>query len=196
MEAEIRAEFPDRPPRADATTGAARPEAAAALKERIRAEAKRLGFDAIGFARAEAHPDGRRLLAWLAEGRHGTMSWMARDPSRRADPVAVLASARTVISVALGYYRGGWPEGADPGPLRGRIARYAWGRDYHKRVRKRLLALTRAIRSLSPSARVVPYVDTGPVLDRAWAETHPTLLLTPAGVGASDTTCTDETCAI
>ena len=170
MEAEIRVEFPDRPPRADATTGVARPEAAAALAERIRAEARRLGFDAIGFARAEAHPDGRRLLAWLAEGRHGTMGWMARDPSRRADPGAVLASARTVISVALGYYQGGWPEGADPAPPRGRIARYAWGRDYHKRVRKRLLALTRAIRVLSPGARIVPYADTGPVLDRAWAE--------------------------
>ena len=169
MEAEIRVGFRDRPPRRDATTGAAPPEAAATLAEGIRAEATRLGFDAIGFARAEAHPDGRRLLAWLAEGRHGTMGWMARDPSRRADPVAVLASARTVISVAAGYYQGDWPEAADPAP-RGRIARYAWGRDYHKRVRKRLIRLARAIRSLSPSARVVPYVDTGPVLDRAWAE--------------------------
>jgi len=170
LEAEIRVGFPVRPPRGDATTGAARPEAAAALAERIRAEAARLGFDAIGFARAEAHPDGRRLLAWLAEGRHGTMRWMARDTARRIDPSAVLARARTVISVALGYYRGGWPGGADKGPPRGRIARYAWGRDYHKRVRKRLLALTRAIRILAPSARIVPYVDTGPMLDRAWAE--------------------------
>jgi epoxyqueuosine reductase len=170
LEAEIRVGFPDRPPRADATTGVARPEAAAALAERIRAEARRLGFDAIGFARAEAHPDGRRLLAWLAEGRHGTMAWMARDPARRADPGAILARARTVISVALGYYRGGWTEEADQAPPRGRIARYAWGRDYHKRVRKRLLALTRAIRALSPAARIVPYADTGPVLDRAWAE--------------------------
>jgi epoxyqueuosine reductase len=169
LEAEIQVGFPDRPPRGDATTGAA-PFADAALAGRIRAEARRLGFDAIGFARAEAHPDGQRLLAWLGEGRHGTMRWMARDPVRRADPRAVLTAARTVISVAIGYYQGDWPGAAGRTPLRGRIARYAWGRDYHKRIRKRLLALIQAIRAVSPSARVIPYVDTGPVLDRAWAE--------------------------
>ncbi len=169
MEAEIRVEFPDRPPRADATTGAAEPKAAPTLADRIRAEAERLGFDAIGFARAKAHPDRRRLLAWLAEGRHGTMDWMARNPARRSDPGAILREARTVISVALGYYRGDWPNAGDPAPLSGRIARYAWGRDYHKRVRKRLLSLTRAIRAMEPTARIAPYIDTGPVLDRAWA---------------------------
>jgi epoxyqueuosine reductase len=97
---------------------------------------------------------------------------MERDPSRRADPATVLPGARTVISVALGYYRGGWPEsGAAPdAPARGRIARYAWGRDYHKRVRKKLLRLADAIRALAPVCRVLAYVDTGPVLDRAWAE--------------------------
>ena len=145
------------------------PKAAPTLADRIRAEAKRLGFDAIGFARAEAHPDRRRLLAWLAEGRHGTMSWMARSPARRSDPGAILREARTVISVALGYYRGDWPDAGDPAPPLGRIARYAWGRDYHKRVRKRLLSLTRAIRAMEPTARIAPYSDTGPVLDRAWA---------------------------
>jgi epoxyqueuosine reductase len=95
---------------------------------------------------------------------------MARDPARRSDPNAVLRPARTVISVAIGYYQGDWPEPADATIPRARIARYAWGRDYHKRVRRRLLALTRAIRAMEPAARVVPYVDTGPVLDRAWAE--------------------------
>ena len=138
------------------------------------------------------------------------MRWMERDPSRRADPATVLPGARTVISVALGYYRGGWPgpaslaaadaalsggaagaalsgaaaadaapsaAAADAGalaasdaPARGRIARYAWGRDYHKRVRKKLLRLADAVRALAPACRVLAYVDTGPVLDRAWAE--------------------------
>jgi epoxyqueuosine reductase len=130
-----------------------------------------LGFDAIGFARAGAHPDGARLQAWLEAGRHGTMRWMARDPGRRADPTAVLAEARTVISLAIGYYRGGAPEAsAAAEPPRGVIARYAWGRDYHKVIRKRLLALAAAIRDLEPAPRFLAYVDTGPVLDRAWAE--------------------------
>ena len=172
---ETRAGVQAHPPQADATTGAAR-------KERVRARARELGFDAVGFARAEAHPDGARLRAWLEAGRHGTMRWMARDPDRRSDPRAVLAEARTVISLAMGYYRGGWPVPRGPagpagGPAgeadfspRGLVARYAWGRDYHKLIRKRLIALGRSIRSLAPPPRFLAYVDTGPVLDRAWAE--------------------------
>ena len=95
------------------------------------------------------------------------MRWMARDPGRRADPREVLPEAKTVISVALGYYQGEW---AESNALRGKIARYAWGRDYHKRLRRRLYRLARAIRALDPAARFVWYVDTGPCLDRAWAE--------------------------
>lgn len=160
----------------DATTRDAEPEPGSSLTERIRSEAARLGFDAVGFARAAEHPHIERLDAWLAHGRHGTMHWMAQDPRRRADPRKVLHHARTVISVSASYYRGDWP---DPNAiaerqtrtaLRGRIARYAWGRDYHKRLKRRLYALARAIRALEPSARWVSYVDTGPVLDRAWAE--------------------------
>jgi epoxyqueuosine reductase len=100
------------------------------------------------------------------------MRWMERDPSRRADPTAVLPAARTVISVALGYYRGDWPAAPseESGAPRGRIARYAWGRDYHKRLKKKLLRLAAAIGELTPAARTLAYVDTGPVLDRGWAE--------------------------
>jgi epoxyqueuosine reductase len=156
------------PPQADATTGTA-------LKDRVRERARELGFDAVGFARADAHPDGARLTAWLEAGRHGTMGWMARDPARRADPRVALAQARTVISLALGYYRGEWPsanhaDGGPPASARGFVARYAWGRDYHKAIRKRLLALARSIHCLDPPPRFLAYVDTGPVLDRAWAE--------------------------
>jgi epoxyqueuosine reductase len=100
------------------------------------------------------------------------MRWMARDPARRADPRAVLAGARTVISLATGYYRGDWPESeesAAPEP-RGRIARYAWGADYHKRLRRRLRRLALAIRALAPGADWYAAVDTSPMLDRAWAE--------------------------
>ena len=95
------------------------------------------------------------------------MRWMARDPERRADPRRVLREARTVISLAMSYYRDETPPAA---PLRGRVARYAWGRDYHKRVRKRVLELGFAIRNLVPETRFLAYVDTGPFLDRAWAE--------------------------
>ena len=141
----------------------------ASTKERIRAQARTLGFRSIGFASATAAPHAERLHAWIAEGHHGTMRWMARDPDRRADPRLVLRGARTVISLSIPYYRGDWParEGGAP---RGRVARYAWGRDYHKRIRRRLRRLARAIVTACPETRWLAYADTGPMLDRAWAE--------------------------
>jgi epoxyqueuosine reductase len=143
-------------------------EAPELVKERIRAEGEKLGFASMGFAEAAESSHGEKLRAWLLAGRHGTMRWMARDPARRSDPRVALPAARTVISVSVPYYRGDWPAA---GPeLRGHIARYAWGRDYHKRIRRKLRNLARAIAELCPGARWLAYVDTGPVLDRAWAE--------------------------
>jgi epoxyqueuosine reductase len=147
-----------------------KPSQADAIKKRIREEALSLGFGAVGFAGASESPYAERLAAWLAAGRHGTMRWMARDPARRSDPRAVLPRARTVVSVSVPYYRGDWPAEAGGDAPRGRIARYAWGRDYHKRIRRKLKLLARAILDLCPDARWLAYVDTGPMLDRAWAE--------------------------
>ena len=146
------------------------PSQADAIKKRIREEALSLGFGAVGFAAACESPYAGRLTAWLEAGHHGTMRWMARDPARRSDPRAVLPRAGTVVSVSIPYYRGDWPAGTGDDAPRGRIARYAWGRDYHKRIRRRLKLLARAILAQCPDARWLAYVDTGPMLDRAWAE--------------------------
>src|SRR5688572_29036174 len=119
------------------------------MKERIRHAALRLGFSAVGFAGAEPHEDGERVAEWVEGERHGTMTWMAHAPARRGDPAAILPGARTVISVAAGYYPGDWPHFEGPGgdpvgdspgtTARGRIARYAWGRDYHKKMKRKLV---------------------------------------------------------
>jgi len=109
------------------------------------------------------------------------MRWMTGDPSRRADPGAVFRAARTVISLATNYYRGEWPkDGAEATPApdapgarseaRGKIARYAWSGDYHKRLRRRMRRLAYAMRALVPGADWYAAVDTAPMLDRAWAE--------------------------
>jgi epoxyqueuosine reductase len=104
------------------------------------------------------------------------MVWMADDPSRRSDPRGVLAAARTVISLATNYYRGDWPGPADAGDPHeaggptGRIARYAWSGDYHKRLRRRMRRLAIAMRAMVPGADWYAAVDTAPMLDRAWAE--------------------------
>jgi len=107
------------------------------------------------------------------------MLWMTGDPARRADPRGVLAAARTVISLATNYYRGEWPvegapaaTGSDAGASAptGKVARYAWSGDYHKRLRRRMRRLAVAMRALVPGADWYAAVDTAPMLDRAWAE--------------------------
>src|SRR5499426_3851096 len=97
--------------------------------EEIKREATRLGFDKVGVAPAVAlSEEGARLGEWLARGFHGQMSYMARDPQRRADPRSLLPSAKSVVSVALNYFR---PEKHADAPEAGKISRYAWGDDYH-----------------------------------------------------------------
>ncbi|HSQ59931.1 MAG TPA: tRNA epoxyqueuosine(34) reductase QueG [Acidobacteriota bacterium] len=137
--------------------------------DRLREEAADLGFGAIGFARAEEHPHAARLRDWLAADRHATMAWMEKEPERRADPREVLPGALTVISVLAGYYRGPWPEASRPLP-RGKVARYAWGRDYHGRLKRRLRRLGRVLDAERPGTRWRAFVDAGPVLERGWAE--------------------------
>ncbi|MEW6246422.1 MAG: tRNA epoxyqueuosine(34) reductase QueG [Nitrospirota bacterium] len=109
----------------------------------------------------------KRLLEWLERGYHGLMAWMEKAPSRRADPREVLPGCRSIISVGMNYYTDQRP---DESPGHGRIARYARGRDYHKVLGKRLTRLEACIKALAPEARTRSYVDTGPVMEKAWAQ--------------------------
>lgn len=144
-----------------------------ALSGAIKQEARALGFDAIGIARVDgpASPLQQTLLArlaqWLEHGFHGTMAWMGRMPEKRADPRHILPGCRSIISVGVNYLT---EHRADERPGYGRIARYAWGKDYHKVLGDRLKQLERRIRSLAPKAETRSYVDTGPVMEKAWAE--------------------------
>jgi epoxyqueuosine reductase len=139
----------------------------ASLSARIRNEAERMGFDLVGFARAQASPHGDAYRAWLAAGHQGDMAWLGRDPERRIDPARVLPGARSVVVVGLSYYMEDPPADLWNDPSRGRIARYAWGRDYHDVLLPMLEELARFIASEHGepfSSRA--YVDTGPVLER------------------------------
>lgn len=142
------------------------------LAESIKHEAKILGFDTAGISRVlpcydSADSGSTRLMQWLRQGYHGTMAWLARDPTRRSDPRLVLPGCRSVISVGLNYYT---DRQADEAPDNGRIARYAWGEDYHDVFGKRLNQLAARIRDLAPEAETRWYVDTGPVMEKAWAQ--------------------------
>ncbi|MDF0644991.1 MAG: tRNA epoxyqueuosine(34) reductase QueG [Nitrospira sp.] len=136
----------------------------------IRQEAIALGFDAVGISTVTRSPSVTlldRLEEWLARHYHGTMAWLARDPSRRADPRVVLPDCRSIVSVGLNYDTG---HRATEGPGLGRIARYAWGRDYHRTLGDRLSRLESRIKALAPEADTRSYVDTGPVMEKAWAQ--------------------------
>ena len=135
----------------------------AQIKERALAE----GFHKVGIAPADAlHHERARLEEWLERGYHAEMSWMARDTTRRADPRQLLASARSVISVALNYYT---PHEHSNETGTGKISRYAWGDDYHDVVGDKLRSLLRWVKEQWPEAEGKPCVDAQPTMDKAWA---------------------------
>ncbi|HUF51651.1 MAG TPA: tRNA epoxyqueuosine(34) reductase QueG [Longimicrobiales bacterium] len=140
-----------------------------ALTEAIRAEALRLGFDAVGITPVQPSEHAQFYESWLAAGRHGEMTYLARAAAveRRLYPHTAMPALRSAVVVALNYYVADGPTDA----AHGIIAKYARGRDYHKVIRKKLLELLAFIeheigREL-PAARA--YVDTGPVLERELA---------------------------
>jgi epoxyqueuosine reductase len=147
------------------------------LAESIKAEARTLGFDAVGVSRVSATSLGPqasfiqlicdRLTEWLRQGFHGTMGWMTRDPSRRTDPQRVLPGCRSMVSVGMNYYT---DNRANEQPGMGRIARYAWGKDYHAVMSQRLSQLEARIAALAPGVATRAYVDTGPIMEKAWAQ--------------------------
>ena len=101
---------------------------------------------------------------WLADGCHGDMAWMERDPSRRSDPGLVLDDCRSVICLALGYYPGDLPAGGHPGY---RVARYAWNEDYHDLIWEKLNSFDKFLQQAGGRQRT--FTDTGPILERDFA---------------------------
>ena len=141
-------------------------------RERIVAEAKRLGFECVGFARADLPLDAdfERYEAFVEAGKQGEMAWLAanREARRRVDGEHVLPGARTVICLARRYARATEDDEADPETARS-IARYARGRDYHNAMRKKLRKLAALVRTLAEDVRARPLCDQEPILERAWA---------------------------
>ncbi len=139
------------------------------IKEAIRAKAHELGFDAVGFADAQPDPaDARNLTAYLADGRHGGMTWMEANAVRRGDPRALWPDAQCVVSVGLNYGPAGDPLAPLAEAERGVVSVYAQGRDYHKVVKKGLKALGRWM-SEAFACEVKVFVDTAPVMEKPLA---------------------------
>ncbi|HYF09968.1 MAG TPA: tRNA epoxyqueuosine(34) reductase QueG, partial [Acetobacteraceae bacterium] len=137
----------------------------------IRAEALRLGFDAVGFARAALGPEAReRLREFLDAGMHGEMGWMAERAEQRAHPRALWPEAVSVIALGVNYGPEGDPLAVLERHDRGAVSVYAQGRDYHDVVKKRLKALGRWIAERWPSHPLKVFVDTAPVMEKPLAQ--------------------------
>jgi epoxyqueuosine reductase len=132
----------------------------------LRRAAGRLGLDRLGIADPERRPSADGLRAWLAEGRHAGMAYLARDPEARCDPARLLPGVRAVLSAALGY-RPADDAVRDRGAPR--LARYAWGEDYHEVLGRRLRALLAWLEAEVPGVRGRVALDAEPLLERHWA---------------------------
>lgn len=141
-----------------------------AIKAAIRAKALSLGFDAVGFAPPEPDPSsGSNLRAYLEDGRHGEMTWMASTAERRADPRVLWPAVRTVIALGVNYAPAGDPLTLLAEPDVGNISVYARGRDYHDVIKTMLKALARWL-ALTCACEVKVFIDTAPVMEKPLAQ--------------------------
>lgn len=131
----------------------------------IREHAADLGFDRVRVCAADGSPGLERYDAFLADGRHADMGWMVGGREKRADPRRMLAGARSAVVLGVWY---GWPRPEDPGGLTGKVACYAWGRDYHNLIGKRLTRLRKRLARAGIDSTWG--VDSRPFVERAWAE--------------------------
>lgn len=141
-----------------------------ALTLKVRQKARQLGFDGCGFSRAhKLDKEARRLEQWLSEGRHGNMGWMENNFEKRIDPTRLVPGSKSVVSV-IASYRFRENEDADLNSHSPKIAKYARGRDYHKTFRQRLKKLYRFTKETTGDINGRVFVDSAPVMDKAWAE--------------------------
>jgi len=141
-----------------------------ALRTLVETKAAELGFALIGVTRAAPSTRAAELRRWLADGKHGEMSWLAERVEEMVDVRTLVRGARSVVSVADRYHDGK-PDrvSADDAATRGRIARYARGKDYHDVIRDRLRKLGRAIREATPGCMTRLTGDIHPILEREQA---------------------------
>ncbi len=142
-------------------------KSSSAITEEIKAEALSLGFSVCGVARAGLVPDEvcRHYDKWLEKNYHGSMSYLERNKELRRDPRKLVEGTRSIIMVAMNYYPKVKREEGSP-----KIAYYAYGRDYHKVVKKRLDKLLKFVQEyIDKGAEGRSFADSAPIMERYWA---------------------------
>ena len=133
--------------------------------EFIKAEAKRLGFMSCGISKAAfLEEEAPRLEKWLNKQMHGEMSYMANHFDKRLDPTKLVEGSKSVVSLLLNYY-----PSEQQNPESYKISKYAYGRDYHFVIKDKLKELLAAIQTEIGEVSGRAFVDSAPVLDKAWA---------------------------
>jgi len=133
--------------------------------EIIKTEAKRLGFMSCGISKAEfLEEEAPRLESWLQQNMHGEMSYMENHFDKRLDPTKLVDGSKSVISLLLNYY----PE-AKQSENTYKLSKYAYGTDYHFVIKDKLKHLLKLIQNEIGEVEGRAFVDSAPVLDKAWA---------------------------
>lgn len=132
----------------------------------IREKAHELGFELFGIAPSSAlKENGEVLRKWCAEGMNAEMNFLSREIEKRIDPGLLFPGARSVIATGLNYYNEP-KQGGNGTPV---LARYVYGKDYHVVIKEKLDDLISSMRSILPENSARSYVDSSPILEKAWA---------------------------
>jgi len=130
-------------------------------------KAKQIGFDLVGFVKAdELTEETANLEKWLDMKYNGDMEYMERNLEKRKDISKIFPEAKSIISLGVNYYT---DEQYTDQKNKGKISRYAWGKDYHLVIWEKLNHLESELKEIDPEFESKSYVDTGPVMDKAWA---------------------------
>jgi epoxyqueuosine reductase len=130
-------------------------------------KAKAIGFDLIGFTKVdELDKETERLTDWLDHNYQGGMNYMERNIDKRKNVSQILPDAKSIISLALNYYTE--HQHSQENNV-GKVSRYAWGKDYHLIIWDMLEGLETELKNVNPEFNCKSYVDTGPMMDKAWA---------------------------
>lgn len=132
----------------------------------VKSIALSLGFDHCGIAKAQLlDDDARRLETWLSKGMHSKMQYMENYFDLRIDPTKLVPGAKSVITLLLNYFPGHQQQVGTP-----KIAKYAFGEDYHEVIREKLRQFLAAIKLQVGAIQGRGFVDSAPVLERSWAQ--------------------------
>jgi len=135
----------------------------AGLKQRLVSLAHETGFDSCRIAACSEPVHATQFREWLRDGAQGEMNYMERGEEKRCDPQKVLSGAKSIIVLALNYFQGEQLQRREAAAI-GKVARYAWGDDYHEVVERKLDKVDEFLRGFGGQQKC--YVDTGPILER------------------------------